>query len=295
MTEPVRTDWRALSILVFGAVVIGLAPILVRLTEAGPAAGGFWRLLLAAPVLAIMTRRASPGPATAVPKLALLAGVFFALDLGFWHYGIAYTSVAKATILTNLTPVVVTAFAWFFLKRPPRRLFLLAVGLAVAGAWIMAAAKGGGGRDSTLGDILSLATAFWYALYFLTVGEARRSEGAGRVMFWSTLTGAPLLLIAALAFREDILPASAAGWAACAGLAAVHVIGQGAIAWALGRLPTALTSVVVLIQPIVATLLGWILFQEALSAGQAAGAAITLAGVVLAQRAALPKPSQTGV
>lgn len=287
MTE--RTDWRALSVLVFGAVVIGLAPILVRLTEAGPAAGGFWRLFFAAPVLAIMARRAAPGPTTAPPKLALLAGVFFALDLGFWHYGIAHTSVAKATILTNLTPVVVTAFAWAFLKRPPQRLFLLAVGLAVAGAWIMAVAKGGGsGRDSALGDALSLATAVWYALYFLTVSEARRSQGAARVMFWSTLTGVPLLLAAALAFAEDVIPASAAGWAACLGLAAVHVVGQGAIAWSLGRLPAAAVSVTVLIQPMVATLLGWLLFHETLSAWQAAGAGITLAGVVLAQRAATP-------
>jgi len=54
----------------------------------------------------------------------------------------------------------------------------------------------------------------------------------------------------------------------------------------LGRLPTAITSLVVLIQPVVAALLGWILFAEAIGPWQILGAALTLSGVVLAQWAA---------
>lgn len=289
MTDAPRgPDLKALAVLVFGAAVIGLAPILVRLTETGPAAAGFWRLLIALPLLAAIARRAG-GPIGAPSRLALLAGVLFALDLGFWHYGVALTTVANATVLTNLTPVVVTAFAWIFLRQRPAKLFLAAVALAVAGAWTMAAAKGVGdpGVNPPLGDALSLLTALWYALYLLAVGQARRKDGAARVMFWSTLTGAPLLLAAALALREDILPGSAAGWAACVGLALVHVAGQGSIAWSLGRLPAATTSVVVLIQPVVAALLGWLLFAEALGPMQAVGAAVALTGIVLAQRAAI--------
>ena len=66
--------------------------------------------------------------------------------------------------------------------------------------------------------------------------------------------------------------------------------GQGSIAWALGRLPPSTAAVTVLVQPIVTTAVGWLLFGELLSAWQAAGAALVLAGVVLAQRAsATPK------
>ncbi len=68
------------------------------------------------------------------------------------------------------------------------------------------------------------------------------------------------------------------------GLGLVHVAGQGSIAWALGRLPTALASVTVLVQPVVAAMLGWAIFGEAVVAMQAAGAAVLLCGVVLAQR-----------
>ena len=275
---------KAVLALLFGAAVIGVAPILVRLAAAGPAAVGFWRLAFALPLLAILVARSHPR--TVAPSYyALLAGVAFALDLGFWHYGIANTSVGKATVLTNLTPVVVTAVAWIFLKQRPASLFLVAVALAVAGASIMAISKGAGavGPNPLLGDALSLATAVWYALYFLAVSAARRSEQTTRIMFWSSLTGAPLLLLGALLLGEEILPATAAGWTACIGLGVVHVAGQGSIAWALGRLPPATASVTVLVQPVVAAALGWLLFDELFSAWQTVGAAIALAGVVLAQ------------
>lgn len=285
MTEPTTSPprWTAIAALVGGACVIGLAAILVRLAHAGPAATGFWRLVFAAPLLALLARQATGGLGTP-PRMALWAGLFFALDLGFWHYGIRYTSVANATVLTNLTPVVVTAFAWIFLRQRPGGHFLVAVAAAVGGAGLMAYAKGGGAPlNQPLGDALSVTTALWYALYFLTMAEGRKTVAASRMMFWAGVAGAPMLLVAALALGEPLTPATAGGWAALAGLGVMHVAGQGAIAWAMGRLPTSTASVTVLVQPVVAAALGWILFAEAIGPLQGLGAAITLGGVVLAQ------------
>ena len=58
----------------------------------------------------------------------------------------------------------------------------------------------------------------------------------------------------------------------------------------MGRLPTSLASVVVLVQPVVATYAGFLLFGEALGPMQAIGAIVALTGVVLAQWASRPKP-----
>ena len=277
---------KALAVLVTGAAIIGLAPILVRLADAGPAAIGFWRVTFAMPLLALIAMRTDGGVGRP-SKFALLAGVAFACDLGFWHYSIHFTSVANATVLTNLTPVVVTSAAWIFLKQRPAKLFVAAVGLAVAGAWLMAVGRGehAAGANPPLGDALALTTAVWYALYFLAISAARRSVGATRVMFWSGVASAPLLLAAALVLGEDIFPITNGGWAALVALGVMHVAGQGSIAWALGRLPAATASVVVLVQPVVAAVLGWLLFAEALGPVQALGAAIALGGVVLAQTA----------
>lgn len=288
MTEiaetPQQARWAGLAALVGGACVIGTVPILVRLADAGPAATGFWRMVFALPILAVMSARAAPNAFAAPSRPVLIAGAMFSLDLAFWHYGITFTSVANATVLANLTPLIVTGIAWLVFKQRPERLFLVAVAVAVSGAWIMAAAKGGApGKAPLVGDLLSAATAVWYALYMLAIGRARQVEGAMRVMFWSTLASMVMLLAAALLLGERLTPASLGGWLACVGLGVVHVAGQGAIAWALGRLPTSTASVVVLVQPVVAAILGWMLFNEALGPWQALGGAVALSGVVLAQ------------
>ncbi len=285
-----RDDSRLpLAALVFGALVIGATPILVRLADCGPAAAGFWRLTFAAPMLLLLT---AGGPSRTLGRptgMMALAGIAFALDLGCWHYGIRYTSVANATVLPNLTPVLVTLVGWLMFKERPRAAFLVGLVAAIGGAVLMAEATRNGARTGPLphlGDALSVSTAVWYALYFLAVGQARKTHSAGQVMLWSSLTGAPLLLIAALLLHEQILPASPGGWAAAAGLGLAHVLGQGSIAWALGRLPASRASVVVLVQPVAAAGLAYLIFSETLTPLQGAGAALALVGIVITQRGA---------
>ena len=282
---------RAVTMLVAGACVIGLAPILVRLSGAGPAATGFWRLLFALPLLALPSL-GRPRQLSGTTRFAVLAGAAFALDLACWHYGIANTSVAKATVLANITPIIVTIAVWLIFHQRPAPLFVVAVALSVAGGAIMALAKGAGviGPNPLLGDTLSAVTSVWYALYFLAMSEARRRQSTTQVMFWSSLTGIPVLLAIAWGLGEHVVPATPGAWGACAGLGAVHVGGQGLIAWALGRLPPSTAAVTVLVQPVVTTTLGWLIFGELLSPWQAVGAGLALTGVVLAQRAsAAPK------
>mgnify|MGYP002778848968 CR=1 FL=1 len=288
---PPASQTRALGVLVFGACAIGFGPILVRLTEAGPAAAAFWRFLLAVPLITLLLAVSGRGRAGAdrrgPDRLLLLAGGFIATDLAFWHYGLKLTSVANATVLSNLTPILVTAFAWFAFREKPRAVFLAGMLLAIGGAALMAVAGDPSrlrpGSDPLRGDLFSAVAAFWYAAYFIAVARARRTRTALNVMLWSTLAALPFLLAFALGLGEDLTPASLAGWGACAGLALMHVAGQGSIAWALGRLPTAVTAVVVLIQPVVAAALGWLMFGETLTPLQALGGAGALAGVALAQ------------
>ncbi|MGA0599467.1 DMT family transporter [Caulobacter sp. KR2-114] len=275
----------ALAALVFGALAIGAAPIFVRLSQTGPAATGFWRLVFALPILVAMSVRREGGIGKATPA-NLAAGLMFALDLACWHYGIRFTSVANATVLPNLTPVLVTLAAWLLFKERPRGVFLLGLAVAVGGAVVMALANAGAGAVGTrphLGDALSISTAFWYGLYFVAVRQARTSQSATRVMTWSSLAGAPILLLVAVVLKEPLIPTDPMLWGPLAALGLVHVLGQGSIAWALGRLPTATAALVVLVQPVAAALLAFLVFGEAMTPVQALGGVLALAGVVIAQ------------
>jgi drug/metabolite transporter (DMT)-like permease len=113
------------------------------------------------------------------------------------------------------------------------------------------------------------------------------------LMFWSSLVGAPMLLVFALSMGDPIWPSSVFGWLVLAGLGVMHVAGQGSIAWALGRLPAPLAALVVLVQPVVAALAAWAAFGEYLTSLQALGGAIALGGVALAQVAGRSTPAAT--
>lgn len=285
----------ALCVLLTSACILGLAPILVRLTETGPAAAGLWRFLFAMPLLLILSARPGGEGIGKPSKWMILAGAFFALDLSFWHYGIVMTSVANATVLCNLTPVVVTLFGWIVFKEAPARLFILALALAMGGAFAMAAgASGTQGSNPLLGDAFSLSVALWYSGYFLAVKQARSTAGAMRITLWATAVGIPPLAIVALVLGEDMIPATLAGWGACVAMGFMHVAGQGGVAWSLGKLPASVTAVTILIQPIVAGLLSWWIFGETLTPVQALGGALVLVAIVLAQWSSRKPQTKTG-
>ncbi len=286
----------ALVALFLGACAIGTAAIFVRLAElegVGATAAGFWRLVFALPLLAVWAafekpvpqRETAPGGVRAGLKFAVFAGLFFAGDLAFWHAGIVRTTAANATLLANLSPVVVTVVAWVFLRERISQRFLIGLGLAVAGAALLSGANFRSSPEALTGDALSALTAVWYAAYFLATKSARARLGAGRVMVVGTAVGVAPLALLSLAFGETILPPTPLGWLWVMALGMfAHVFGQGAIAFGLGRLPAARSAIVVLIQPVVAALLGLWLFQEAIGPWQAAGGALVLAGVLYAQR-----------
>jgi drug/metabolite transporter (DMT)-like permease len=69
------------------------------------------------------------------------------------------------------------------------------------------------------------------------------------------------------------------------GLALVtQILGQGLIAYAFAHLPASLSSVSLLIQPVMAALFAWLIFSEAIGFWQYLGGAIVLAGIWLARR-----------
>ncbi len=283
----------ALAALVLGAAAIGAAAVFVRLAEnegVGPTASGFWRMALALPFLAVWAQssaRRAPEFEGRALRFAILAGVFFAGDMAFWHLGIVRTTVANATFLPNLAPVVVALAAWAIFREPVTRGVIIGLALAITGAALLSGANVSAAPERLTGDMLCAITALWYAAYMLAIKAARRGFSAARAMFISSLVCAFPLLALALILGEQVFPDRAIGWLWLAGLGVfAHVFGQGGIAYGLGRLPAALSSLVVLVQPVVAAILGWIVFSEALAPAQLLGAALTIAGVVIAQRMA---------
>lgn len=279
----------ALCALLLGATCIALSPIFVRLSEAGPTATAFWRTALALPVLwpLYLVQRPAARAQKRPSLLLLAAGLAFAGDLAFWHAAIGRTSIANSTLLANLASLFVTLAAWILFRQRPRAIFLAGLGTALAGVALLVHSSLRFSPGGLLGDGFGVVTAMFYAAYLLAVKELRdRGCGTLRVMAVTSTITALVLFPVALASGEAILPASTAGWLDVFGLALVsHAAGQGLIAYALAHLPAAFSSVSLLLQPVMAALFAWVLLGEPLGVVQLAGAAVVLAGIILARRA----------
>jgi drug/metabolite transporter (DMT)-like permease len=215
-----------------------------------------------------------------------LAGLFFAGDLGVWHWSITWTSVANATLLANLAPIFVTLAGWLLWKRQVSRVFLLGMVVAITGMFILVGPNFSVGGTRLIGDALGALSAVFYAAYMLAIKEARDAQATtARLMAWSTTITAAVLLPIALLSPQPMLPSAATGWIVLLSLALVaQVLGQGLIAYAFAHLPASLSSVSLLIQPVVAALAAWALFGERVGPAQLLGGAVVLTGIWLARR-----------
>lgn len=285
------TDARALAALALGALLIGFAPIFVRLADVGPIAAAFWRCALAWPVLAIAASREAPRPAGSSRDHGwlLAAGLFFAADLATWHIAIGMTTIANATLLANLAPLFVAPVAWLMWRETINRTFLLGLLLALAGTAILMGKGLGLDRERLAGDALSVLAAAFYAGYLILVSHLRRRDhSAMRLLSWSSATVAGVLLPAAWIAGETILPQSLRGWGVLVGLAMFsHVGGQGLITYSMASLPASFSAVGLLIQPVAAALLAWMLLNERFGAQQALAGAVVLGGILLCRLGSL--------
>jgi drug/metabolite transporter (DMT)-like permease len=279
--------------LLAGGIAIGFSPIFVRLSELGPIATGFYRLLLALPLLWLWMRfegpRAAPR-ASAIPWLAMaVPGILFAGDILFWHWSITYTTVANATLLANLAPVIVTVGAWLYLRERVTAAFLAGMALAMGGAALLVNASATLGARYVLGDMLGVITACFFGSYVVAVARLRDRHAASTVMFYSSVVTCIILLAATLIAGESLLPRSPSGWIVLLALAWIsQAMGQGFIAYALGHLPASFSALAILIEPLTAAVLGWLWLGEALGVLQAVGGIIVLAGIAVARRASRP-------
>jgi drug/metabolite transporter (DMT)-like permease len=280
---------RPVMAAVLGAMSIAFSGVLVRLADVEPATAAIFRCAYALPalgIIALLERRAyGPRPAAQV-RLAMLAGIFLALDLVIWHHTIRLVGAGLATVLGNTQVVIVAFLAWLVLgERPPRRT-LLALPVVLGGVVLISGVVGTGayGTDPGLGVILGLVVGLVYAAFLLVLrhGNADLRRPAGP-LFDATLIGAVASLVIGLPLGEvNLVPSwPAHGWLLILALTS-QVVGWLIISVSLPRLPAALTSVVLTLQPVASVMLAMLLLGEAPSGIQLLGAGTILVGLLLA-------------
>lgn len=277
--------------LVCGAIAVSFSGIFVRLSELGPSATAFYRFLFALPFLWLLTRVAERRPTVArqprnirdVLTLAL-AGLCLGLDLAVWHWAIVLTSVSNATLLGNIAPIWVALAGWLLFGQRFTGKFTIGVTLGIIGVSLLVGGSFSLNRAHVIGDILGLIGGMLWAAYLMVVGRMRGRFPTSAIMFWGTLASCPVLLAIALSSSEGLLPSTTTGWLILIGVALLcQVAGQSMIAWALAHLPASFASVALLLNPVSATFLAWLLLAEPIGLQQVVGGIAVLAGILMAR------------
>jgi drug/metabolite transporter (DMT)-like permease len=241
-------------------------------------------------------RRYGPRPARD-RWLGVAAGALFSADLIRWHHAIDDVGAGLATVLGNLQVVLVAFLAWGLLGEKPASRTAAAVPLVLVGAVLISGLleSGAFGHDPGRGTLFGIATTFAYAGYLLVLrlinADIRRPAGP---LLDATASSAVISAVVGASYGAvDLSPGwPANGWLVLLALSS-QVVGWLLISTSLPRLPAALTSLLLLIQPVSSVALAAVILGETPSALQIAGVVIILAGVVYASRAPRPLPTAT--
>ena len=287
---------RAYLLLIAGVVGIGFSPALVKLlglSGMGPSAIGFWRNLTGAMFLFFLALIAGRklGLSRVVIRLALLAGLFFALDLNFWHRSVMLAGSGISTVIGNMQVFVTSVFgAWVFHEKLTRN-FKLYAASAMLGVVLLT-----GVLDSRIifdipylkGILYAGVTAFMYALYLISMKKsAVHGDRPDPLVFmsWIACFSAAFLLAGCVLDHGTFLP-TAGGEIVLIILLGVGV--QGICWWMIAvsmvRLQTHVVALILLLQPALAVLWGYVILDEVFTALQVCGVLLTLVSVYAGAR-----------
>jgi drug/metabolite transporter (DMT)-like permease len=277
----------ALAALVAGAVAMGVSPVFVRTADVGPFASAFWRVGLAIPLLGLWgLYDGGLGQIRAAfrSRAVWLAGIFFTIDLFFWHLAIKNTTIANATFLACMAPIWVVLGSSAFIGEKIPRSVIVGIATCIFGGALLVGQSYALEPGRFLGDLYGIGTSFGFGCYFLAVRVARRDLSPGVVTFGSTVITAGFLLLVALALEPRVMPASLMGLETLVALAWIsHSGGQGLLAFALGHLSAAFSSLVIFLEALAAALIAWLVFDERIGVGQAMGGLLILGGIYSAR------------
>ncbi|MFM6932529.1 MAG: DMT family transporter [Novosphingobium sp.] len=282
---PQRTwQWRHFLALLAANAALALGPWWVRMADSGPVSAGFWRCFLPLPLLFAFARL-SGQPVSGFPRRTLLivlaAGLFFGVDIASWHIGIGMTRLGNATLFGNAGSLIVMIWGFVALRRRPHWPEALAILAAIAGAAILFGRSLEISTRTLAGDLFSLFAGVCYAFYLIPLQTARGTLGNWSLLAWSSLASALLLLAIALALGEPIWPSV---WWPVIGLAlSSQVLGQGLLVYSLKHFRPLVIGLMLLTQPVIGVLAGWLAFDEAVGGVDLLGMALVASALVIAR------------
>lgn len=280
---------RGYGLLVLAVACVSLGSIFVRLAHAPALAIAFNRIFLASVVVSPF---AAPSLARAWPALSgrrravlLASGVSLGVHFATWIASLSYTSVAASVLLVNTTPLFTLLFSWWFLGERASKSVLVAMGVALAGAVLIAAGDWSDGVASLRGDALAMAGAVTLSLYHVIGRGLRDALPLAAYVLGVWATAAATIAVLATSAHVPLFAYPLRTFGIFLALAVVPtVLGHGLVNRSLRRIPAPIVGLFLLGEPIGASVLAYAIFGEVPGRLTLAGGVLVLAALVLVAR-----------
>ncbi|MEX1182222.1 MAG: DMT family transporter [Gemmatimonadota bacterium] len=274
--------------LLTAVLAISFAGPLVRFTDAPALAVAAWRLTLSVLFVgAVLAVRRTPRPRLSRREwgLAVAGGCFLAGHFWSWIASLGMTTISSSVVLVSSQPVFVAVLSGVFLGEAATRRQWLGILVAVAGAAIIAWGDFGRGREAIIGDVLALGGALFVAIYYVIGRRLRPSVDLWWYIFIIYGVAATVLLAAVIVLPGVPLTGYATqDWIVFVALAAgPMMLGHTAVNYALRYVRSYIANLVLLTEPITATIIAWLLPAIAEVPGPQVvfGGAVILLGIAL--------------
>ncbi len=288
----------AIAALVLALFFISSSAIFIRLSEqeitfGATAFSRFWitAIVLGAwqGFLGLRYRLNLEQPKPALPQsgwvwAGLLAlAIFFSADLVLYAWSLTQTSVANATLLSNLTPLFTTLGAWLLLGRRFDNQFLIGMLIAITGAVALGLEDITSVTSQVTGDIAAFAAAITFSGYLLVLEQLQTRLDPTLIIFWSSAIATLFTLPFVLLTGGRIFPYSWQGWLTIIALSLFcQVFGQRLLVYSLNHLSSGFVALFLLLEPVFAAIGAGTLLSEKLAMLSWVSFAVVLLGMYLA-------------
>jgi drug/metabolite transporter (DMT)-like permease len=285
--------------IAIGAAMISFSAVFVRLTVVGPIPSAFYRMFFGGFFLLLIAwwRKEDLRIGVANGGYALLSGLFFALDLSFWHQSVVLIGPGLATVLVNLQVFLLGILGILFYRERSTWKFYSAFPLALLGLYFLIGYHWGFlSANYRMGIYQCLIAMLWYTAYILAL---RRSQNfAGKLplftnLAWVSLLSSGFLLIIGemrdqvfwIPHWQDLF------YLLCYGLFA-QVFGWLLISRGLPRAKISIAGFLLLLQPALAMIWDILFFKRPTTSWEILGAIIIFVAIYLSLQRTVVRSQQ---
>ncbi len=285
------------AMMAIGAILIAFSPIITKAVNLQPTTIGFYRFFFALITMSIVSLcmrkqlrdKFSPMEFKRSLPYIMSAGLFFSLDLYVWNRSILSVGSGVATLLANTQVFYLALVGVVVFKERLKPFFYPAMLIAVIGIVLTSLPFIDIDRanEKSMGIVYGLLTGISYSFVTFSLRKANDHFKGHPIVIVYGMTFFAAIFSFLMTIAEgsfEVISGTDIGYMFLYG-SLIHFVGWLLISKAIKIIPIALASLLLLLQPICATILGHLIFDEYLSISQLIGLTLSLLGIYLAMRA----------